>query len=79
MKDNSAFPRIFSSSSKSASLKLYTFSNDNNPVESIGINDSLNIKSGGETNDNFGPIISFETETGRILRSGDHIIENEKY
>jgi len=70
-------PKDISPTSNSTSLKLYATSNDDIPLEGIGVLDSLHVIQGGNTNDEFGPIITFETETGRILRTGDHIEENE--
>ena len=70
-------PKDIAFSNKPASIKLYVISNDPKPVEALGSEDSLYIISGDPTSDNFGPIISFETSKNRILRSGDHIQEDD--
>ncbi len=75
---NLRVPKDVTFSGKPASLKLYIISNDSKPIEAIGSKDSLYIVSGDPTSDNFGPIISFETSEKRILRSGDHIQENDE-
>jgi len=56
---------------------LYVLSDDSEPIEALGWKDSLFIISGDPTSDNFGPIISYETSNKRILRSGDHINNDE--
>ncbi|MEE8341548.1 MAG: type IX secretion system sortase PorU [Candidatus Neomarinimicrobiota bacterium] len=66
-------PKDISFSDKPASIKLYTISDDSEPIEALGWKDSLYIVSGDPTSDNFGPIINFENNDKRILRSGDHI------
>ncbi|MFC1784525.1 type IX secretion system sortase PorU [Candidatus Neomarinimicrobiota bacterium] len=75
---NLRVPKDVTFSGKPASLKLYINSNDSEPIEALGSKDSLYIISGDPTSDNFGPIISFETSEKRILRSGDHIQENDQ-
>ncbi len=71
-------PRDISFSDKPASLNMYILSNDSEPNEALGWKDSLYIVSGDPTSDNFGPIIGYETDNKRILRSGDHIQENDE-
>ncbi len=70
-------PKDINPSSGSTTLKLYVATDDATPLEGLGIVDSLIVLQGNDTNDNTGPIITFETQSGRILRSGDHLIENE--
>jgi len=71
-------PKDISFSNKPASIKLYILSEDSEPIEALGWKDSLFIISGDPTTDNFGPIIAYETDNKRILRSGDHIQENDE-
>ena len=51
--------------------------NDGNNSVAIGAVSNLRFVLGPPSNDTEGPIITFETKTGRILRSGDHINESE--
>lgn len=71
-------PKDVSFSDKPASIKMYILSNDPEPIEALGWKDSIYIVSGDPTSDNFGPIITYETGNKRILRSGDHIQENDE-
>ena len=71
-------PKDISFSDKPASIKLYIISADSEPVEALGWRDSLYIVSGDPTSDNFGPIINFEANDNRILRSGDHIQSDDQ-
>lgn len=70
-------PKDITQTSNSTSLKIYSYSNDEKPIEALGIVDSLTVLHGSNTNDDIGPIITFQTESGRALRSGDHVIEND--
>jgi hypothetical protein len=71
-------PKDINPTSNSTALRLYISSNDDIPIEGLGIVDSLVVLQGTNTNDNAGPIVTFETHTGRILRSGDHIASDER-
>ena len=47
------------------------------PVEALGILENIYLKSGSPVQDSQGPIISFETETGTLLRNNDHLNSDE--
>ena len=46
--------------------------------EAIGAVTDLQLTLGVPSNDTNGPIITFETESGRMLRNGDHLPDGEK-
>jgi hypothetical protein len=45
--------------------------------EAIGVLDNIQLIGGQGTTDSFGPHITFETKSGRILETGDHYNETE--
>ena len=51
--------------------------NDGNNSVAIGAVSNVRLAFGPPSNDTEGPIIRFETKTGRTLRSGDHINKSE--
>ncbi|MDP6261570.1 MAG: T9SS type A sorting domain-containing protein, partial [Candidatus Marinimicrobia bacterium] len=57
-------------------LNLYSISNDSTR-EAVGTYSPVYFTSGSSVQDNEGPIISFETKKGRILKSDDHFRNNE--
>nr|AIF20818.1 hypothetical protein [uncultured marine group II/III euryarchaeote KM3_94_C01] len=48
------------------------------PVEALGILENIYLQGGDPVQDSQGPIISFETEAGRLLRNNDHLQSDEK-
>jgi len=71
-------PKDITPTSNSTALKIYTYTDDDDPIEALGILDNLNVIHGSDTNDELGPIITLQTESGRSLMPGDHILEDEK-
>ncbi|MEE8207238.1 MAG: C25 family cysteine peptidase, partial [Nitrospinaceae bacterium] len=54
-------------------ISIYMQSNDTPVNEAIGAFTPVFLTSGEEVSDSQGPIISFETASGRVLRTGDHL------
>ena len=69
-------PKDISYSQNPGRLNLYSISNDGTR-EAVGTYSPVYFTSGSSVHDNEGPIISFETKKGRILKSGDHFRSNE--
>jgi len=70
-------PKDISYSSDPGFIKMYFITSDDPPQEALGIKSNIHFKGGNYVEDNMGPIISLETESGRILRSGDHVFQSE--
>ncbi len=64
-------PKDISYSKDFANIKFHIF--DTNGQEAIGAVSNILLTPGNPSSDVEGPIITFETKSGRILRSGDHI------
>ena len=71
-------PKDISFTSAPGKISIYSITDDDPSIEALGVFDNIFFATGNETSDNQGPIISFETESRRILRNGDHINENEE-
>jgi len=69
-------PKDISYSQNPGRLNLYSISNDSTR-EAVGTYSPVYFTSGSSVQDNEGPIISFETKKGRILKSDDHFRNNE--
>ena len=69
-------PEDISYSQNPGRLIVYLISNDSTR-EAVGTYSPVYFTSGSSVQDNEGPIISFETKKGRILKSGDHFRSNE--
>ena len=67
-------PQDISYSSDPARLMVYLY--DNNQ-DAIGVLEQIPLVGGGATADVNGPIINFETSSGLVLRSGDHLSTEE--
>lgn len=67
-------PQDISYSNDPASLSVYIH---NNETDAVGALSGIHLRGGDGTTDNYGPTISFETESGKILESGDHINKGE--
>jgi len=73
---NLIVPKDISYSQDPGRLNVYLISNDSTR-EAVGTYSPVFFTSGSYIDDDEGPIISFETEEGRILQSGDHYRNNE--
>ncbi len=71
-------PKDISYSTTPARLNAYVQLNTNPPIEALGMLDNIYLKSGEPVSDLHGPIISFETETRRLLQNNDHLQKDEK-
>ncbi len=71
-------PKDISYSTTPARLNAYIQLNTDPPTEALGMLDNIYLKSGEPVADIQGPIISFETETGRLLQNNDHLQKDEK-
>lgn len=71
-------PKDISYSNLPAACNAYVKLNSNPSVEALGYLDNIYTKGGLSVNDNLGPIISFETENGQLLRNHDHLNKNQK-
>ena len=69
-------PKDISYSQNPGRLNVYLISNDSTR-EAVGTYSPVYFTSGSSVHDDEGPIISFETKKGRILKSGDHFRNNE--
>ena len=67
-------PKDISYSNKPGKLSVYIFNGDN---EAFGALENIHIIGGEEIEDDSGPIITFETLTGKVLNDGDHFYFNE--
>ncbi|MEE1572404.1 MAG: C25 family cysteine peptidase [Candidatus Neomarinimicrobiota bacterium] len=70
-------PEDISYSQNSGRLNVYLISNDSTREEAVGTYSPVYFTSGSSVHDDEGPIISFETKKGRILKSDDHFRNNE--
>lgn len=71
-------PKDISYSTTPARLNVYVQLYTDPPIEALGMLDNIYLKSGEPVSDLLGPIISFETETGRLLQDNDHLQKDEK-
>ncbi|MEA1881532.1 MAG: C25 family cysteine peptidase, partial [Candidatus Marinimicrobia bacterium] len=69
-------PKDITYSDKPAKVRFSISSNTND--EAIGAVSGIQLTLGSPSNDTDGPIITFETESGRMLRNGDHMSTEEK-
>ncbi len=69
-------PKDITYSDKPAKVRFSIASNTGE--EAIGAVGEIQLTLGSPSNDTDGPIVTFETETGRILRSGDHLSAEKK-
>jgi hypothetical protein len=67
-------PQDISYSTDPAKLMIYIH---NDEIDAVGVLQDIQLIGGEGTSDIFGPTISFETISGRILEYGDHFPENE--
>ena len=67
-------PKDISYSNKPGKLSVYIFNGNN---EAFGSLENIHIIGGEEIEDDSGPIITFETSTGKVLNDGDHFYFNE--
>ena len=67
-------PKDISYSNNPGKLSVYIFNDDN---EAFGTLENIHIIGGEEIEDDSGPIITFETSTGKVLNDGDHFYFNE--
>ena len=67
-------PLDISYSNNPGRILIYVF---NDEIDAIGSLDQIYINGSVNSFDEIGPIIEFKTETGRILRSGDHLNNDE--
>jgi len=70
-------PKDISYSATPAQCNVYIQLDTETPVEALGILENIYLKSGSPVQDSQGPIISFETETGTLLRNNDHLNSDE--
>ena len=68
-------PHDISYSNDPARLIVYIH---NDTQDAMGVYEGIQLKGGDGTNDTFGPQITFETSSGRLLEAGDHFSKNEK-
>ena len=69
-------PKDISYSNNSALLRVY-LTHDDGSADALGFYPNIQLSGGTESSDNTGPIISFETENRRVLRSGDHLYKED--
>lgn len=70
-------PKDISYSTTPARCNVYIQMETDPPVDALGILEDIILTGGDPVQDTEGPIISFETETGRLLRNNDHLQSNE--
>jgi len=70
-------PKDISYSSTPAQCNVYVQLETEPPVEALGMLENIYLTSGTPVQDTQGPIIAFETETGKLLRNNDHLISDE--
>jgi hypothetical protein len=58
-------------------LNVYLTLNSDNPQEALGVLEPVYLIGGNPVQDHQGPLISFLTDQGRLLRSGDHLRGDE--
>jgi hypothetical protein len=66
-------PKDISYALNPGKISIYIQSNDTPVNDGIGVFTPVFLTSGDEVSDSQGPIISFETVSGRVLRPGDHL------
>lgn len=69
---NFRIPLDISYSDENAEMNIYIYSHDG-LGEALGNHGNIPLRGGNVTSDTQGPIISFETQDGRIISTGDHI------
>jgi len=69
-------PKDITYSDKPAKVRFSITSNAGE--EALGSVSGIQLTLGAPSNDTDGPIITFETESGRMLRNGDHLPSEEK-
>ncbi len=67
-------PKDISYSNKPGKLSIYIYNDDD---EAFGTLENIHIIGGEEIEDDSGPIITFETSTGKVLNEGDHFYFSE--
>ncbi len=70
-------PGDFSYSSEPGTITMYLATNGDPLIEALGHFDNVMIRGGEIVQDDEGPIISFQTESGLPLYSGDHLRQGE--
>lgn len=71
-------PLDISYSATPALCNVYVQLETDPPVEALGILENIYLQGGEPVQDSQGPIISFETEAGRLLRNNDHLQSDEE-
>ncbi len=70
-------PEDITYSNNPGEMMVYFQSDDDQPLEALGYREQVYFTGGSNTSDMTGPIITFETTTGRQLQSGDHLAETD--
>jgi len=70
-------PKDISYSDNTGLLRIY-LSSDDVSEGALGYFSNIHLAGGTESADNTGPIISFETNNRRVLRSGDHLYKEDE-
>ncbi|MDP6861366.1 MAG: C25 family cysteine peptidase, partial [Candidatus Marinimicrobia bacterium] len=70
-------PKDISYSDATGTINVYMIFEGDPAQEALGTLDNIALAGGNPVPDIGGPIISFENETGRLIRSGDHFSANE--
>ena len=70
-------PKDISYSDATGTINVYMVFEGDPAQEALGTLDNIALAGGDPVPDIVGPIISFENETGRQIRSGDHLSANE--
>ena len=70
-------PKDISYSDATGTINVYMVFEGDPAQEALGTFDNITLAGGNPVPDIVGPIISFENEIGRLIRSGDHFSENE--
>ena len=73
---NFRVPLDISYSDKNAKMNIYIYDEDG-MGEALGNKSQIPLVGGDASSDHVGPIISFESEDGRILSTGDHLGKGE--
>ena len=71
-------PLDISYSATPALCNVYVQLETDPSVEALGILENIYLQGGEPVQDSQGPIISFETEAGRLLRNNDHLQSDEE-
>mgnify|MGYP003730357035 CR=1 FL=1 len=70
-------PKDISYSNNPGLLRVYLTHNDAS-TGALGLFQNILFAGGSESTDNAGPIISFETEDRRAIRTGDHLVKEDR-